>query len=56
VGVGRLLRGTLPRTEPTDLATLGSIAALLVVVALAAGLWPAWRATRLDPVVALRND
>jgi len=56
VGVGRLLRGALPRTEPTDLATLGSIAALLVVVALAAGLWPARRATRLDPVVAMRND
>ena len=56
VGVGRLLRGVLVRTQPTDLATLGSIAALLVLVALAAGLWPARRATRLDPVVALRNE
>ena len=56
VGVGMLLRGALPRTEPTDLTTLASIAALLVAVALAAGLWPARRATRLDPVAALRND
>jgi predicted permease len=56
VGVGRLLRGVLVRTQPTDLPTLGSIAALLVLVALAAGLWPARRATRLDPVVALRNE
>ena len=56
VGVGQLLRGVLVRTGPTDLPTLGSIAALLVVVALAAGLWPARRATRLDPVAALRND
>ena len=56
VGVGKLLRGVLVRTGPTDLPTLGSIAALLVVVALAAGLWPARRATRLDPVAALRNE
>ncbi len=56
VGVGQLLQGVLVRTEPTDLVTLGSIAALLVSVALAASLWPARRATRLDPVVALRNE
>ena len=56
VGVGKLLRSVLVRTEATDLPTLASIAALLVVVALVAGMWPARRATRLDPVAALRNE
>jgi putative ABC transport system permease protein len=56
VGVGKLLRSLLVRTEATDPSTLISIAALLIVVALAASVWPARRATRLDPVVALRYE
>jgi predicted permease len=56
VGVGRLLQGLLVRTQPTDPATLVSIAVILVVVALTASLVPARRAARLDPVVAMRNE
>jgi ABC-type antimicrobial peptide transport system permease subunit len=56
VGVGRLLQGVLVRTSSTDPATLGTIAVVLVGVALAASVWPARRATRLDPVTALRYE
>ena len=57
-GVGRLFGSTnlLIQTSERDPATIGTIALLLTVVALAACLWPARRATRLDPVLALRRD
>ena len=56
LGVGRLLRSVLVQQSADDPVTLGSIALLFVVVSLAACVWPASRATRLDPVHALRYE
>jgi putative ABC transport system permease protein len=56
LGTGRLLQGMLVGTGPSDIITLVAISVLLVTVALMACFWPARRATRLDPVKALRYE
>ncbi len=50
--MGSLLFGI----EPKDPATFASIAAVLLTVALAAGYVPARRASRVDPLLALRSN
>ncbi len=42
--------------SPTDPLTYVSVSTVLVLVALAASSIPAWRAMRLDPLVALRHE
>jgi putative ABC transport system permease protein len=55
-GVGKLLQSLLVQTGPADPVTLLSISAVLTTVGVAACVWPARRAARLDPVKALRYE
>jgi putative ABC transport system permease protein len=56
LAVGRLLRSTLVQLEPKDPLTLASIVIVLVTVGVTACVWPARRATQLDPAIALRYE
>jgi predicted permease len=57
-GVGQLFQSTqlLVQTSGRDPITIGGIALLLAIVAVAACVLPAKRATQLDPLIALRRD
>jgi putative ABC transport system permease protein len=55
LAVTRVLTTLLFGVKPNDPATLAAVAALLVGVAFVAGVIPARRASRVDPLVALRS-
>jgi putative ABC transport system permease protein len=52
----RVMAGLLYELRPTDAATFGGVALLLAGLAMAASLFPAWRATRVDPLTVLRAE
>ena len=55
-GVTRVMSALLFGVSPTDALTLGAVAVTLGVVALLACYVPARRATKVDPLVALREE
>jgi predicted permease len=56
VAIMRIFRSMLYGISPGDPATLGSVAIILIVTALAACAVPARRAMRVDPVQAMRGE
>ena len=56
VGAGRFIESLLFGLEPTDAATSAIAVAVMILVSAFAGYLPARRASRLDPMVALRHD
>jgi predicted permease len=56
LAAGRMIASLLYGVEPSDPAVLLLVTASLLFVAMLAALLPAWRAARVDPVTALREE
>src|SRR5262249_52964991 len=62
IGVGAIvslwvtsaMKGLLFQLSPTDFRTMVAAASALAIIAVAASYVPAWRASRVDPMLALR--
>ena len=56
LGLNRLISSLLFGVQPTDATTMAGVVATITLVAAVACWVPAWRASRLDPNVVLRED
>jgi predicted permease len=56
VAVGYVIRSLLYQTKPLDLTVFAVMATLLLLVAALASAAPAWRASSVDPMEALRTE
>jgi predicted permease len=54
--LSRIMTGLLYQVSPNDPVTFLGVAALLLVTAVAASALPAYRGTRVDPMVTMRGD
>src|SRR5215468_5997384 len=56
LAINRLIASLLFGVQPTDIMTIAFVIATIIAVAVVASWLPAWRASRLDPNVALRDE
>jgi ABC-type antimicrobial peptide transport system permease subunit len=56
IAAGRLLQSQLFQVSPADPAIYAGVFLLLAAVAIAASYLPAWRASRVEPIEALRQE
>jgi ABC-type antimicrobial peptide transport system permease subunit len=56
LALARLLAALLFGVSGTDLSTLSAAVAMLTAIAGLASVLPAWRASRVEPIVALRHE
>ena len=56
IGASQLIRSSLYETKPLDPTVFAGVIGLLIAVAAAACLLPAWRASRVEPSAALRSE
>jgi ABC-type antimicrobial peptide transport system permease subunit len=56
LALGRLVETLLFGVRPTDPPTMAGVVVTIAIVAATACLVPAWRASRVDPIVVLRDE
>jgi ABC-type antimicrobial peptide transport system permease subunit len=56
LAVNRLIASLLFGVLPTDIVTIAFVIATIMAVAVISSWLPAWRASRLDPNVVLRDE